>query len=197
MEKAKKALAVLLTIAILCVLGGWTTPVNTYNKCSLIDYLETHEVESYAEFQEIIRSVSPESVDEKASNLVMDFSINIDYDNRIVYVTTIEESADPSANANKTASRSYYNDFYVKIFTISVTGNFRYSSGHCSTTSANGSFTKPFYSTWSSTPTISTGNISPSIAYARISGTATNGTNSTNYILTLTCNDSGQFGTTN
>lgn len=84
----------------------------------------------------------------------------------------------------------------MKIFTISVTGKFRYSTGSCTTLSASGSFSKPFYSTWTSTPTISSGNLSPSVAYARISGTATSGSSSISYSLRLTCNDSGQFGTT-
>ena len=179
--------------------GGWTNPKSNADedRCSLIDYLETHEVESYEEFQEVIRSVSPESVDDVDPDMVTDFSINIDYDNRIVSVTTIEQSDDTATENGKTASCSYYNDLYITIFTISVTGYFRYSPGYCTATSASGSFTKPFYSTWSSTPTISTGNISSSVAYARISGTATSGSSSINYSLTLTCNDSGQFGTTN
>lgn len=194
----KKMLAILLTIATLCVMGGWANPKTNSDEgeYSLIKYLETHEVDSYAEFQEVIRSVSPESVDDIDPDSVTDFSIDIDYDNRVVSVTTIGESIITSTDTSNTASQSYYNDLSIKIFTISVTGKFRYSTGSCTTLTASGSFSKPFYSTWTSTPTISSGNLSPSVAYARISGTATSGSSSISYSLRLTCNDSGQFGTT-
>lgn len=192
----KKVLATLLTISTLLVTGGWTNPESCKNEAefSLIDYLETHTVESYEEFEEVIRSVSPDSVSDIDPNSVAEFSISIDYENQIVAVTTIEEPVVTSTDTGNTVSCSYYNDLSIMIFTISVTGRFRYSSGMCVTISSSGSFSKPFLSTWASTPTISSGNNSATVAYARISGTATSGSSSINYSLTLTCNDSGSFG---
>lgn len=90
-------------------------------------------------------------------------------------------------------SRDYYNDIGARIFTISITGRFSYYSGSCTTLSESGSFTKPFYSAWTSTPSITSGNNSANEAYARISGTASSGGNSIYYSLTLTCDDTGSF----
>ena len=173
--------------------GGSSLPDGNENETefSLINYLETHEVQSYEEFETIISSVSPEDADEIDS--VKDFSISIDYDNKIVAVTTVEEALVRGNGVGDTASRSYYSDVGKKIFTISLTADFSYYTGHCSTISASGSYTRAYLSTWTSTPTISTGNFSPDVAYARISGTATSGSSSIYYSLTMTCDDTGDI----
>lgn len=158
---------------------------------SLIDYLETHEINSYEDFLDVIESVSPESVDEDPSNVVF-FDLEIDYDNMIVSTLVMRETTgDRSHGVTDSASKSYYNNNGIKIFTVNVQGSFSYTTGSCTTTSVSGSFNPAFLSLWTSTPTISSGNINTRKAYARISGTATCGSNSMNYSLTLTCDDSG------
>lgn len=190
-----KILAILLTIAVLCGRGSSSLPNGNESETefSLINYIETHEVQSYEEFETIISSVSPEDADEIDSDSVKDFSISIDYDNKIVTVTTVEEALVRGNGVGDTASRSYYSDVGKKIFTISLTADFTYYTGYCSTTSASGSYTRAYLSTWTSTPTISSGNYSASVAYARISGTATSGLSSINYSLTMTCDDTGDI----
>ncbi len=191
----KKIFAILLTIAILCATGGWSNPQANKDKTqfSLIRYLETHEIENYSEFEALIASVSPESIEDIDSDSVSDFRINIDYENQLVIVTTLETPLVRSDSVGDTAYKSYYSDLGLKIFTVSVTGRFNYYTGYCSTSSASGSFNREPLSTWTSTPTISTGNFSSTVAYARISGTATSGSSSTSYCLTLTCDDSGDM----
>lgn len=191
----KKAVAILLTIAILCVMGGWSNPQRNEAEggFSLIDYLETHKVESYEEFEAIISSVNPDQVEMIDPELVSDFSITIDYDNQIVSVLTIEESRSITSGVTDTASKSYYNNLGLKIFTISLTATFHYTTGSSSTASASGSFTPASMSTWTSTPTISMGNFTTTVAYARISGTATSGSSSLSYSLTMTCDDTGHL----
>ncbi len=180
------------------MLWGGQTDLPTQNSktdFSLIEYLETHEVETYDEFTEVIQSVSPESVEDmnEATN-VTSFNIEIDYEDRVVSVTTIGEvSMGRSQGASNSASKTYYSDIGVQIFRITVEGTFSYSSGRCSALSNGGSFSKPFYSTWSSTPSYTRGNISTSKAYVRTSGTATSSGSSRTYSLTLTCDDSGVF----
>ena len=148
---------------------------------------------SYEEFIDVIQSVSPESVDEDIDfENISSFDIEIDYVNNVVSVLTIEEvSNDRSHGVTDSASKSYYNDIGFKIFTIKVQGTFSYITGSCTTISASGSFNRATLSTWTSTPTISSGNITTRKAYARISGTATSGSSSLSYSLTLTCDDSG------
>lgn len=193
----KRIMAILLTIIALCVIGGASDPPNQDGQTGfdLISYLETHNVGSYEEFLDIIRSVSPESIDEDDDpEGVTYFDIEIDYTNMIVSVMTLREATYNRANgASNSVSRSYYASSGLKIFTIKVSGTFSYITGSCSTVSASGSYTRAFLSTWNSTPTISSGNITTSKAYARISGTATSGANSMTYALTLTCDDSGNF----
>ena len=174
--------------------GGWVNPQKT--GFSLIDYLETHEVTTYEEFIEVIEQYSPEPVNEENEKLddITYFHIDIDYEDRTVSVVTMGEvTYDRSSSASSSASKKYYNDLGAQIFMITVTGTFTYSSGSCTATQNGGSYTKPFYSTWSSTPSFTKGNITASKAYTRTSGTATSGGNTKTYSLTLTCDDSGHF----
>lgn len=190
----KKAVAIMLAFSVLGLMVGWTCPQKNEpeSKFSLIDYLETHKVESYEEFEDIILSVNPDYIGHIDPESVSDFSIVIDYDSQIISVLTIEEPRSINGGLTDNASCSYFNNLGMKIFTISITATFHFTTGSCSTSSASGSFTPATSSSWTSTPTISTGNFTPSVAYARISGTATYGSSSMNYMLTLTCDDSGQ-----
>lgn len=192
----RKTIATLLTITTLLVMGGWADPDYQNEKAdfSLIEYLETHEINNYSDFSEIIDSVSPYASYENTidPDSVTYFNIEIDYDDRTVSVLTMEESSGRTTAYNE-ASKNYYNDSGVKIFTITVSGTFSYSSGSCSAVSCSGNYSKPFYSTWNSTPTITSGNISTKKAYVKIYGTARSGNNSKSYSLTLTCDDSGSF----
>ena len=161
----------------------------------LIDYIENNEIESYEEFISVIYDLSPESVDlyDEMPN-VSYFSIDIDYDNMVVAVTTISELSYGRAHgASNGASKTYYASNGLKIFSVTVEGTFKYDTGYCTTMSSSGSFSRALLSTWTSTPTISQGNITTKKAYARISGTATSGSSSISYTLTLTCDDSGNF----
>lgn len=194
----KKVLATLLAITAMCTMGGWTNLTNqdVDKSVSLIERLEAQGVDSYEEFIDIIEDISPESVDSNGTNSIeySYFDLKIDYDNRLISVTTMDTPIyDRSYSASNSVSRSYYTDAGIKIFTITVEGSFTYSTGSCTTTSARGSYNRALLSLWSSTPTISSGNISAKKAYARISGVATSGSNSISYSLTLTCDDSGNF----
>lgn len=193
----KRLLATLLTITSLFVTGGWSNPSDKDKESDfdLINYLETHEVSSYREFTDIIEKVSPELTNESGCELdVVSFDIEIDYDNRIVEVTTIFASSLVKAHGvYNNASKTYYSDVGTQIFKITVEGTFSYSTGACNVISKGGSFTKPAYSFWSSTPNITSGNINATKAYVKISGMASGAGISKTYSLTLTCNDSGQF----
>ena len=196
-QALKKVMATLLTVIMFCVIGGANvlSAQSDETEFSLIGYLETHEIDTYDEFMNVIRTFCPEYADPNDEpNNISYFHIDIDYDNMIVAVITMgEASHDRSHGASNSASKSYYTDIGIKKFTITVEGTFSYVTGSCSTVSCSGNYSKPFYSTWTSTPTISSGNINARKAYARISGTATSGSDSTSYSLTLTCDDSGNF----
>ncbi len=191
----RKTIAVLLTLVTLSVMGGWSVDPSSGNSTgfSLIEYIENNEVQSPEEFNKIIEVYTDYPSPEYSLDEISYFNVSIDYDNELVCVTTIEMSQSRATETSKKASKDYYNDIGARIFTISVTARFSYYSGSCTTLSKSGSFTKPFYSTWTSTPSVTSGNISTSKAFAKISGTAVSGGNTKTYSLTLTCDDSGNI----
>ncbi len=194
----KRVLATALTVATMCVIGGDSKPPIHADEVefSLISYLETHEIDSYEEFTEIIQTHSVVSTDEIDIDpeKVSYFNYAIDYDSRIVSVITMGEATyDRSQGASNTATKSYYSESGIKQFTISVSGTFSYTSSSCNCISKTGSFTKPIYSLWTSTPSLTSGHINAGKAYAKIYGTATNSVNTRSYSLTLTCDTSGNF----
>ncbi len=162
---------------------------------SLIEYIETHEIDSYSDFIEVINTYSPYSYEEQdISSLNVDtFIIDIDYDTRLVEVLVSRHTDIRTNGAHGEASKDYYNDAGVKVFTVNVSGDFAYSTGFCNVVSSSGSFTKPSYSTWTSSPTITSGHITTTKAYVRIYGIARSGGYSKSYTLTLTCDDSGNL----
>lgn len=162
---------------------------------SLIEYLETHDVDTYDDFLEVIRSNAPEAVCEWDADpdSVTYFDIEINYDDMTVSVTIMCEATDRSQGASNSASKTYYASNGLPIFSIHVEGSFIYTTGSCYATSASGSFTRAALSTWSSTPTITSGNITTNKAYVRIYGIARSGSDSKSYTLTLTCDDTGSF----
>lgn len=193
----KKIIATMLTLSSLFVMGGQLNAgvpeKGTDN--GLIDYIEANEINSYEEFLDVIEVLSPDSVDANVDiDCIVSFDIDVDYENMVVIVTTMRESTSTRATgASNSASKSYYSSGGQKLFTITVNGSFSFASGSCTTTAASGTYNKASLSIWTSSPSVSRGNINSRIAYARIYGTATNGVNSMNYSLTLTCNDSGSF----
>ena len=61
--------------------------------------------------------------------------------------------------------------------------------------SKTGSFTPASGSSWKSTPSITSGNVSSSKVYARISGTAKSLLQTSTYSLTLMCDSTGKITT--
>ena len=164
------------------------------NRFNLIEYCKTHQITSQAEFNNVLIDYC--SVDETelfVTNNEEYFYLEIDYVTNTI-ITTVREQRSTRGSDTETCSRNYYDDNGGRIFTITVEGTFQFGLLVCFCTSADGSFTKPSSSQWTSTPTISSGNQSPSVAYARISGTATYSNQTRNYSLTLTCDNTGAFG---
>lgn len=193
----RRIIAVLLTLAAFIVTGGYPVAASQVESddFNLVEYIENNEIQNPEEFNKVIETYTEYSSPEYSSESISYFKVNIDHDRNIVCVTTMGVSQTKGTETSNKATRDYYNDIGAKIFTISVTGRFSYSTGSCTTISKSGSFTKPFYSTWSSTPAVTSGNINASKAYAKISGSATSGGNTKTYSLTLTCDDTGHFTT--
>ncbi|MBR5039829.1 MAG: hypothetical protein IKX68_01775 [Clostridiales bacterium] len=158
---------------------------------SLVEYVSTHEVNSQEDFYGILELYCNQCYEPEIIENEIGFHIGVDYENMIVYTTVVEELAQTRGTKSGKATSKYYSDAGNVIFTITVEGTFSYSSSEVRTTSASGSFSKPFLSAWTSTPTISSGNYYSTLAYARISGTATSIFGSMTYILTLKCDNTG------
>ena len=162
----------------------------------LIEYVEEHEIDSKQEFDEVIsENVTGYEISDDYSDIVF-FDITVDHEESLVYVDVVRDlGTDLRGSKSGSVSREYYSQVGVHIFTISVTGNFTYSSGSCSCTSASGSFTPALLSLWTSSPVISRGNLSSGKAFARINGTATLITQNLDYSLRLTCDSNGVLRT--
>ena len=190
----KKVIAIMLTLATLSVMGGWTTDPSedTAGDFNLIKYLEGYEIQTPEEFQDVIETYTDFPVPDYSSENLSYFDIDIDYESKLVYVTTMNTNLTRTDTSNS-ASRDYYSSIGALIFSVSISGTFRYSYYSCTVLSKSGSYTKPSYSTWNSTPSITSGNNSATEAYARISGTAYSDGSSYSYSLTLACDNYGHF----
>lgn len=169
---------------------------------SLIEYLETHEVTTRDELLEVLQmnTNSPVCVNTHTLTYVsdleeeeVDFRVSIDYENQLVEVDTVYELATANSTRSGSATHETYSDLGVLLYTLTINGTFSYNASSCTNTARSGSYTKGSLSFWSSTPTISHGNITTTKAYARISGTATFLLDSSTYRLTLMCDTSGKL----
>ena len=126
------------------------------------------------------------------------FNVEIDYENDTVEVDVIYSSPTSTMGTTKSggASHETYSSSGNLIYTVRINGTFSYTSTSCSTTSKSGSFERGFGSLWSSTPSVTSGTITSTKAYARISGTATLLWESSAYQLTLMCDTSGKLTST-
>ena len=195
----RKVTAMILIVAITIITCGWSCPEKqSKGTRSLIGYLQTHEIDSYHDFLDVIQTISSRSEEnELSSENISSFNIEVDYDNMIVSVTVVEvmSSEEPNA-AIASVSKSYYSDIGFKLFTISLEGVFVYSTGNCSAMSATGSYTRTSLSTWTSSPVITSGNMTSRTAYAMITGTAESESCIIPYSLMLICDDEGNFSST-
>lgn len=186
-----------------------TTTLADSGDFNLIDYLENHEVSSYSEFLNVIQEntgVLPVSMYTYSLTYVSDheisFDVTIDYEKNIVEVDTVYETLPGTSTMATTSTRSgsakhdTFSSVGTLIYTVTVNGTFSYTTTNCYTTSKSGSFTTGNVSLWSSTPSITSGSISSTKAYARISGTATFLWESSTYRLTLMCDTNGTLTST-
>ena len=193
MRRINRIMSIVICLVIVFAMAGAGVMADE-NKFNLIEYCKTHQISSQAEFNNVLINYC--FVDETELFVTTNeeyFCLDIDYATNTV-MTTVREQRPTRASDTESCSRNYYDPDGNRIFTVTVEGTFQYGLFVCFCTSADGSFTKPSSSQWTSTPTISSGNQSPSVAYARISGTATYLNQTRNYSLTLTCDNTGTFG---
>ena len=193
MRRINRILSTAACIVVMSVMFGLGVMADE-NKFNLIEYCETHQITSQAEFNNVLTNYC--FVDETelfVPNSEEYFCLEIDYVANTI-ITIVREQQSTRESDTNSCSKNFYDNYGNRIFTITVEGTFQFGLFVCFCTSASGSFTKPSSSQWTSTPTISSGNQSPSVAYARISGTATYSNQTRNYSLTLTCDNTGTFG---
>ena len=171
--------------------------VNGTGEFNLIEYCETHEIQSKEEFQSILDYYVPQGGQDDDPDPIegeeISFEIRIDYDSQTVTTVTLYEIIGNRATKSGSVSADTYSSVGIKLFTVTTNGSFNYTSSNVYTTSASGSFNPATLSPWTSTPTISSGKVNGK-AYARTSGTATFLGSSISYSLTLTCDTSGNLG---
>ena len=177
MRRINRIMSIVICLVIVFAMAGAGVMADE-NKFNLIEYCKTHQISSQAEFNNVLINYC--FVDETELFVTTNeeyFCLDIDYATNTV-MTTVREQRPTRASDTESCSRNYYDPDGNRIFTVTVEGTFQYGLFVC----------------WTSTPTISSGNQSPSVAYARISGTATYSNQTRNYSLTLTCDNTGTFG---
>lgn len=185
-------------VAIVIELSVFANVCNAGNidNCSFFDYCKDREIISLADFIDVCETynstcsiIESEIIYEPDS-----FQIEFDHENRIVIICCIYDLTETRGTKSGSAYKSYYNDIGIEIFSVSVNGVFTYTSNTCVTNSRSGSFSPSPGSSWNSTPNVTSGNHGSTVAYAKISGSATNLSSTINYSLELTCNNAGELG---
>ena len=188
----KRLTALLMSFVMIISLSMTALASGNDNGTDLINYVQTHVITSREEF---LSYVGDEELAYEYSDCEeVDFSITVDQENGLIILDTLYEGAgDPNRGTKSgTASRDVYADSGLRIYTIKANGTFSYTTGSCTVTAKSGSFQKPSLSLWTSTPTVSSGNSTPSKAYVKVSGTATCvGFANRHYTLYLYCNSNG------
>lgn len=195
----RRLISLLLSGTIVLLCGGVcsASDINGTDDFDLIEYCETHQIQSKEEFQSVLDYYVPQGGQDDDPDPIegeeISFEIIIDYDYQTVTAVTLYEITGNRATKSGSVSADTYSSVGIKLFTVTTNGTFNYTSSNVNTTSASGSFTPATLSPWTSTPTISSGKVNGK-AYARTSGTATFLGSSISYSLTLTCDKSGNLG---
>lgn len=195
-------------MSVVMMIGFVVNVSATEKEFSLIQCVENTRIESYSDFINLLAennclsdvSMYTYSLRHFSDHEVF-FNVEVDYDRNTVEVDVVYELAEMNAESTMAYTQSgaaeheTYSDLGVLLYTVVVNGKFSYTSSTCSTISKSGSFTKGRFSLWSSTPSVTSGSITSSKAYARISGTATLLSQSSSYRLTLMCDTNGKLTT--
>ncbi len=194
----RKVIAVLMSMAFVFSYAGVCNAleINDSNVFSLIEYCENNEISSEEQLDEIIYQYTgfygTTDIQKNDQDSVVSFELTIDYENQYVITTTVYESNSNRSTKSGHADKVYHNDLGYEVFTVRVDGSFQYNGSTCSTTSATATFTPALLSSWSSSPSASSGK-SGNKAYAKASGTATNGFASQYYYVYLYCDINGKL----
>jgi len=184
-----------VVLALLMSMFGYVSyPVNATDEgtFSLIEYVTNHQIDTHEEFNEVLEVYCGQASASVSENEIS-FQLYVDYENNMVVTIVVEDISQTRGSKAGRADKAYYSDAGVEIFTIVVEGRFNYTSTQCTTYSASGSFNPSLMSSWTSTPTIYSGNYSPTCAYARTAGTAHYLYMSVSYSLSLSCDTNGNL----
>ncbi|MBR3057401.1 MAG: hypothetical protein IKG93_05465 [Clostridiales bacterium] len=185
----------LVVLALLMSAFGYTSfSVNATDEgaFSLIDYVTNHQIDTHEEFNEVLEIYCGQAPAPVPDNEIS-FQVYVDYENNMVVTAVVEDISQTRGSKTGRADKAYYSDAGVEIFTIVVEGRFYYTSTQCTTYSASGSFNPSPMSSWTSTPTIYSGNYSPTCAYAKTAGTAHYLSSSISYSVSLSCDTNGNL----
>lgn len=180
----KKVLSSVLALSLISAMGS----VAMADTTSVVDYISTNEITTREEFYELVGEEMIDDISDEYSEV----SFVISVDDEHIILDTIYESPETRGTKTGSASHDVFSNTGKLIYTITATGTFSYTTGSCSVISKSGAFNYAAGSLWRSTPTVSSGHVTASKAYVRVSGTATCvGFVSKTYELNLYCNSNG------
>lgn len=193
------AIVLMMIISTYSVSFANEPPKEIKEEFNLIEYLENNELGSIAELEEIILEKSTNDEVLKSINTVAvkaitrkldkveEFTIEIDKENELLYVTeivsseievpkmferTVELARSTIYSKRSTSTQSAYSWAGVKIFSVITEGRFEYDkSSYCKVIDSEGYFVEPFLGLWNSVCSVSDRDLGTT-AYVKTYGTA-------------------------
>lgn len=173
---------------------NFLSPVN--KGFDLIRYCEANEIKNEDELFYVLEEYCGQEYAQDSDKYdyteEISFELFIDYDEQYIITTSVYEDCLDRGSKSGHAVQKYYNNIGIKIFEVRVDATFSYNGTSCSTISKTATFTPALLSSWTSSPSASSGK-SGSRAYARAYGTAVNGNNTKSYSVYLYCDVSGNL----
>ena len=196
----KSVMSLILVGTFVCLYGVAVnaSEINGTEPFNLIEYCKENEIQSEEELQTVLETYVGESniiTGDELSDTEVSFELIIDEVNQLVITTTVYESDRLRGSVSGYTTQKYRNNLGILIFEVRVDASFSYNGSTCSTTSATATYTPAPLSSWSSSPSVTSGK-SGSRAYGRAYGTAVNGSHSQYYSVYLYCDVNGNLSAT-
>ena len=191
-------LLLMIFVLVLSVISNSLLCFAEESEIDLISILSSSEIETRDDLLNILDQYGIDSGLEDVSDRYIEesFALTINSEHNTIEVDTLYEEITRSTKSGK-ATHEVLNQEGRLIYTITAKGTFSYGSGYCNVTKKSGQFDRASGSFWTSTPSVTSGHVTTTKAYVKVSGTATClGCPNRTYELYLYCTSSGTMSST-
>ena len=199
MKIIKTVISLLLTVMVVVPYSSVCFADGT--DIDLFELLKSTELSSRDEFCDFLDQYGVNTNIDRAEDGddEISFTMSLNESEGLITLDTVYEDVEGRTRATKSGKETHEvinQDGYL-IYTIIAKGTFSYGSGYCNVTNKSGQFVRATGSFWTSTPSVTSGHVTSTKAYVKVSGTATClGFTSRTYTLYLYCTSSGVLSST-